>query len=205
MNKLMISAAVIALAGTAAHAQEAFITQLGDGHQGLNYSDFASGTTQVISQQAPRRPARSNRPSEVALGYRPGGSFEAANLSSGRGNAAGNQAYAYQWDTRADNTFNGDLGAVEMSSLNYQLGINNTAISAQLETRGAGGTPTYMSQIIQEGDNNVGINWATDAGSQLGSLATFDAPSITIRERATNAPLPNVREVFPYGTRAVVR
>ncbi len=140
MKKVIFAIAATAFA-TGASAQDAFITQLGDNLNAVNYSEYNQGvvSTQVIAQQ--------------------GTGFSAANLSRGRGNVAS----TYQIDTAFDNSSqtNTNAGTVRdsstgtMESLIVQtpssfLGGQNTAVTVQLNDGGPGSQNfAYRAQTIQ--------------------------------------------------------
>lgn len=192
MKTLLISAAIIAVSG-AAHAQDAYITQLGDNLSGINYSEYNQGvvSTQVIAQQ--------------------GTGFAAANLSRGRGNSA----MTYQLDTDFDNASSAptrDSSTGNMESLIIQssrgfLGGQNQAVTVQLNDGGPGSQNfDYMAQTIQEGNGNVGINWAQQrggamAGQNYGSITT---PQFSLTANTTSLPSPIAALSFPYNSTATI-
>lgn len=181
-NLLISTAAVVALAG-AAHAQDAFITQVGDDNSAINYSEYnQSGNTnsdnmQVIVQE--------------------GNGFAAANFARGKNNSA----FAYQQNP------NGDPNAT-MESLIWQSAQNfneggNTAVAVQLNTNSPGTQSTFKSQIIQEGADNTAVNWAQNAGGAMAgiSLANTSLPSISLNPAANPSPNPVLASTgFPFGT-----
>ncbi|KAA9005075.1 hypothetical protein [Histidinibacterium aquaticum] len=179
MKTLMISAAVIALAG-AAHAQEAFVTQLGSGNEGANLS-FNNNTLnpnlQVVAQD--------------------GNNMSAVNLSNG----SGNTAWAHQENVAASGVYflgfelaAPDLGA-EHESLIWQNGNGNNAVNVALDenivnngycgifsgcTDGEAGQGAKQ-QTIQNGNNNVAVNWSQDSTSSHISASTpssLSSPSL---------------------------
>jgi hypothetical protein len=193
MKTIMLSAAFIAL-GTTAFAQDAFISQVGDDHAAVNYSQLNnSGNTnrdnlQVIAQQ-----------SETDGTFGTSG-FRAANLASG----ANNTAYTYQLDLSdfTTNRSNGSTGAT-MDSLTWQEGNGNNAVAVQLINQAPARKSTHVSQILQAGDNNVGINWSQNNGGGLPGLAgtfTASAPTLTLTPRTYSAPTPIANTVVPRRT-----
>ncbi|MEE4186733.1 MAG: hypothetical protein V2J12_13280 [Gammaproteobacteria bacterium] len=196
MKHLMISAAVLALAG-AAHAQDAYVTQVGAQNTAVNYSEEyrGGGPTQVIAQQ--------------------GEGFSAANFA--RGN---NTAMAYQLDTGypTSNMADSDpstpgLDGGTMNSLIWQRAEDgpssatnmrdarggNTAIAVQLSSPGTDySTRDYNSQILQRGSDNVAVNWQHNRGGAMrtfginnGPLATITTPQLTtFNPNAASLPTP---------------
>lgn len=193
MKILMTSAAIIALSG-AAYAQDAYITQMGDNHSGVNYSEYHiqsssnPNTTQVIAQS--------------------GEGFQAANLSRGTSNAA----YTYQMDLTNDWLNNGVPSGTQMESLIFQKGDgftngNNAAVTVQLANQGPGVQNTnFMAQTIQEGNNNTAVNWAQSGGGALASvsLGSMSAPSLSLTPAANALPTPIANVNFPYGSNITI-
>lgn len=186
MSKYLLSAAVIALAG-AAHAQEAFITQIGDGNDAVNIAQrgFGQGNTQVIAQE--------------------GDDLSAANLTRGRDN----QAFTYQSFTSGYTGFGG--ATASGTSLIWQTGTdsfnggeNNIAVTVQLhDTNNA---PDYVSQTIQAGDDNVALNWTEDGGSDVPLFTgSLDAPKLSLTAKTAKAPTPGLLTNFRPGARVAVR
>lgn len=168
MSKFFITTAAILIAGTAAHAQDAFITQLGSNNQGINYSEYTQGPStsdnlQVIAQE--------------------GDNLRAGNFTRG----SNSTAMAYQLNS-------GNASGSSMESLIFQNGGSNTAIAVQDNSPTFGNNNrTYVSQIIQEGATNTAINWNQTASGQMANLSigTISAPSINIAPAATPLPGPN--------------
>lgn len=168
MSKFFITTAAILIAGTAAHAQDAFITQLGSNNQGINYSEYTQGPStsdnlQVIAQE--------------------GDNLSAGNFTRG----SNSTAMAYQLNS-------GNASGSSMESLIFQNGGSNTAIAVQDNSPTFGNNNrTYVSQIIQEGATNTAINWNQTASGQMANLSigTISAPSINIAPAATPLPGPN--------------
>jgi hypothetical protein len=192
MKKVIFAIAATAFA-TGASAQDAFITQLGDNLNAVNYSEYNQGvvSTQVIAQQ--------------------GTGFSAANLSRGRGNVAS----TYQIDTAFDNSTQGvdrDSSTGTMESLIVQtpssfLGGQNTAVTVQLNDGGSGSQNfAYRAQTIQQGNGNVGVNWAQQragglAGFTYGGIVT---PTVDLAVGTTNPTTPDVSTGFTYGSSITV-
>ncbi|OWY04926.1 hypothetical protein B6V75_01945 [Thioclava sp. F1Mire-8] len=203
MKLFAVTAAALLIAG-GAHAQDAYITQLGDNLTGLNYSEYSNGTNvrQVIAQQ--------------------GIGFRAANLSRG----ANNTAMTYQVDTRFDNSLEdtqannnartrSGLGA-QMNSLVIQSGRgfmngNNKAVTVQLANQAPGvQNANFRAQTIQEGNNNTGVNWQQNNGNNQGGMAgqtygSISTPAFGFTNVGT-APLPSpiAHVSFPYGSHATI-
>jgi hypothetical protein len=185
-TSIIIAAAITAFA-SAAHAQDAFITQLGDNLTGVNYSEYNQGvvSTQVIAQQ--------------------GTGFAAANLSRGRGNTA----MTYQIDTAFDNSTqapNRDASTGTMESLIIQtpsssLGGQNMAVTVQLNDGGPGSQNfAYRAQTIQEGNGNTGVNWAQQRGGAMynQSYGSISTPTVALNAGTTALPTPIAALSFPY-------
>ncbi|SIS95168.1 hypothetical protein SAMN05421759_107118 [Roseivivax lentus] len=192
MKTLTISALAIAFAGSA-YAQDAYVNQLGDNLTGMNYAEYSTGNdaTQVIVQQG--------------VGY------SAGQLSRG----AGNSATTYQIDST--NTFINSLpnegstaGGPAAESLIWQSGDGfqngyNTAVAVQLNQQGPGSqNSTFLSQIIQEGNDNTAVNWTQNQGNTNGmagvSLLLPTTLSANVTPGTTPLPTPVVNVNFPYGS-----
>jgi hypothetical protein len=169
MSKKLATTAALIIAGTAAHAQDAFITQLGSNGQAINYSEYTQGPStsdnlQVIAQE--------------------GDNLTAGNFTRG----SNSTAMAYQLNS-------GNAPGSTMGSLIFQNGGANTAIAVQDNSPTFGNNNrTYVSQIIQEGITNTAINWNQTAGGAMAglSIGTIAAPSITIAPGANPLPVPTV-------------
>ncbi|UWR23338.1 hypothetical protein [Sulfitobacter sp. S190] len=191
MKTFLISAAVI-VAASAASAQDAYVTQLGNNLTGVNYSEYniasnsGTNTQQVIAQQ--------------------GIGFAAANLSRGTGNSA----TTFQLDTT--NTFvnDGNASGATAESLIWQKADGytngyNQAVAVQLVVQGPGAEKAaFRSQIIQEGNNNTAVNWQQTNGGPMAGLSLagggLSAPALTLTPNATARPTPAANVNFPYGS-----
>lgn len=193
MKLFAVTAAALLIAG-GAHAQDAYITQLGDNLTGLNYSEYSNGSNvrQVIAQQ--------------------GVGFRAANLSRGNDNTA----MTYQVDTTFDNSTQGanrDTGSgAQMNSLVIQSARgfpngNNKAVTVQLANQGPGVEHVnFRAQTIQEGNNNTGVNWQQNNGGAMyqqtyGSIST---PTFGMSVGTAPLPSPIAHASFPYGSHATI-
>lgn len=182
-----ISAALMALS-TAAHAQDAYISQIGDDLSAVNYSEYNQSGNQN----------RDNMQVTAQMGV----GFQAATLTRG----SNNTAHTYQLDL-TDNYANGTgTSGATMESLVWQKGGfntgNNTAVAVQLANQSPGTQGTYVSQILQEGTNNTAINWAQNAGTNWfgnTSLASIVTPTLALTP--SREALPSVSAVtVPFGT-----
>ena len=174
-----IFATTTMLIASGAYAQDAYITQMGNDNSAANYSEYAQGDNlQVITQS--------------------GNNLESANFTRNSRSVAMN----YQINT-------GSPTGSSMSSLIFQKGDgfasggDNVAIAVQ-DNRGAGGNNrTFKSQIIQEGNGNVGVNWAqTTAGAMANqSIGSIGTPGITIDPAASSVPMPVLSTTtLPFGS-----
>jgi hypothetical protein len=196
MKLFAVTAAALLIAG-GAHAQDAYITQLGDNLTGLNYSEYSTGSNvrQVIAQQ--------------------GVGFRAANLSRG----SDNSAMTYQIDPGFDNstqeaTHNStrDTGSgAKMNSLiiqsarGYTFG-NNKAVTVQLGGGLGAQHVNFRAQTIQEGNNNTGVNWQQNSGGAMAGQTYGSISTPTFGMSVGTAPLPSpiAHASFPYGSHATI-
>lgn len=175
--KLTAIAAILAICGGAAAAQEAFITQLGSDNNGANVSrgDFAGTTQQVI--------------------YQRGNDLSAVNLGVG----AGNTAWAWQ-DWPDGQNFRGQPQNNQATSLIWQdvdtdsAGNprgGNTAVNVQLLTRTTNVNPrSGVAQTIQRGSGNTAINWMSGGpgeGSFDRTMPTASAPTLAVTPPITQS------------------
>ncbi len=175
MKLLTISAAAIAIAG-AAHAQEAFITQIGDDNAGGNFSfnDFTvDANLQVIGQQ--------------------GNGLTAVNVSNG----SGNLSWAQQTNVPAPFPSPGDPG-VRHESLIWQDGDDNAAVNVALDENvllDSAGAPA-LQQTLQNGDRNIAVNWSQDSTIELPTPSVLSDAAVTTMAEFS---LPEAMTVsFPY-------
>ncbi|OWY18544.1 hypothetical protein B6V73_01735 [Thioclava sp. JM3] len=198
MKLFAVTAAALLIAG-GAHAQDAYITQLGDNLTGLNYSEYSNGSNvrQVIAQQ--------------------GVGFRAANLSRG----SDNSAMTYQIDPGFDNstqeaTHNStrDTGSgAKMNSLiiqsarGYTFG-NNKAVTVQLGGGLRAQHVNFRAQTIQEGNNNTGVNWQQNTGNTNGmagkTYGSITTPTFGMSVGTRSLPSPVAHVSFPYGSSASI-
>ncbi|MGR3484234.1 MAG: hypothetical protein ACU0BF_02735 [Paracoccaceae bacterium] len=196
MIKSIIPAiAVLALSTSAAVAQEAFITQLGDDNQAANVSNGTTGRVnagqQVIVQQ--------------------GDELSAANLNRGFGNAA----WAWQDNSNANIAGSGSITAnslILQSGPGAVGGTNNTAVNVQLAGTVSPGKKdlTMTAQTVQSGNGNVAINWTqrtNGIGAPVGTVAqsVAGAPTISSTPRIVTRPTGTVRTNGRPGALVVVR
>ena len=180
--KTYIFAAATALIASGAYAQDAYITQMGSDNAAANYSEYTQGPSnrdnlQVISQS--------------------GNNLQSANFTRGSGSTAMN----YQINT-------GNPPGSSMNSLIYQnadgsgMG-DNMAVAVQDNTGFGGNNRTFTSQIIQEGNGNVGVNWNQTYGTAMAnqSIGSIGTPGITINPAATSVPMPVLSTTtLPFGS-----
>jgi opacity protein-like surface antigen len=193
-NSIIIAAAITAFA-SAAQAQDAFISQLGNDHVAVNYSEY--------HLQSASNPANQQVIVQLDNDGRAGG-FDAANLSSGTSNSA----FTYQ----AFEDRNNESGpGADLNSLVYQNsgGFNqgyNTAVAVQLAGGSGAEKSTHTSQILQEGNGNTAVNWTQNRGGLLGSmtLISLTAPTLSITPSALGLPTPGVSTGFSFGSSITV-
>ncbi len=178
LNKKLTATAVLLIVGSAASAQDAFVTQLGNNNAAANYSEYTQGPSsndnlQVIAQE--------------------GDNLRSANFTRG----SGSTAMSYQLNS-------GNAPGTSMQSLIFQNGGTNSAIAVQDNSPTFGNNNrTYASQIIQEGTGNVGVNWNQTIAGQMAGLSIGDVgtPGISIAPQAGTVPMPALSETtFPTGT-----
>ncbi|MBT0957807.1 hypothetical protein IV417_10435 [Alphaproteobacteria bacterium KMM 3653] len=185
MKHIITVAAFVAL-GTAAHAQDAFITQVGDGNAGANVQTVApaGGNVQVIQQVGETGNFFGNAPANN----------NAVQLVRG----SNNDAFTYQ-DT--SNGAGGSNTSLIIQTEDYDFGLfvpvsstiasNNTAITVQDQSSGPFGH-NFVAQTLQVGDNNTAINWQETmgfSGNAVGILnPTLHMPTLT--QTATPAAVP---------------
>ncbi|SFQ50899.1 hypothetical protein SAMN05421853_107213 [Roseivivax halotolerans] len=192
MKTIALSAAALLFAG-AASAQDAYINQLGDQLNAVNYSEYSTGNDaqQVIVQQ--------------------GVGFSAGQLSRGPGNSA----TTYQIDSTSntvnsltDTTSGNTVGSgATANSFIWQKNDgftngNNTAVAVQLNQQGPGSqNSSFLSQIIQEGNDNTAVNWSQDqAGTMAGqNLLGTTTLTATVAPSPTPLPVPVVNAGYPFG------
>lgn len=181
-----VSAALMALS-TAAHAQDAYISQIGDDLSAVNYSEYNQSGNQN----------RDNMQVTAQMGV----GFQAATLTRG----SNNTAHTYQLDL-TNNFANGTgTSGATMESLIWQKGGfgtgNNTAVAVQLANQSPGTQGTYVSQILQEGTNNTAINWAQNAGGAMAGMSLASIVTPTLNLTPSKEALPSISATtVPFGT-----
>ncbi len=181
-----VSAALMALS-TAAHAQDAYISQIGDDLSAVNYSEYNQSGNQN----------RDNMQVTAQMGV----GFQAATLTRG----SNNTAHTYQLDL-TNNYANGTgTSGATMESLIWQKGGfgtgNNTAVAVQLANQSPGTQGTYVSQILQEGTNNTAINWAQNAGGVMAGMSLASIVTPTLNLTPSKEALPSISATtVPFGT-----
>ncbi|WP_299285910.1 hypothetical protein [uncultured Tateyamaria sp.] len=184
MKTLIISAAMVVASG-AAYAQDAYITQLGNDHVAINYSEYSVGNDnlQVVNQQ--------------------GEGFAAATLTRG----SGNSAHTYQLDATNGYVNEGKPSGATMDSLIWQSADGftngrNVAVAVQIAAQSPGPNGTYVSQIIQEGNNNVALNWAQNSGGAMfrQSIGSISAPKVSLSAVPTLATGPSLSPSIPFSS-----
>lgn len=182
-----IAAAAI-VAGSAASAQLAFITQVGDDNTGVNISEQTRGNGGSLARLV----------DEVQVIAQVGNNLDAANISRGQDNLAYNYQFAGSNDGFA-------------TSLIYQNGPDddgedggngNTAITVQ---NNPGGGAIMGSQTVQFGNGNTAINWTDNRGTALAgaSAPSVEAPTLGVLGATFNPPVGVGALVFPFGVAGV--
>lgn len=159
MKKLLLAAlASAALTGTA-FATEAFIGQVGNGHQGANIQlnqGQQSLSTAVIYQQQDPGGTNGHDALQVQLGDN-------------------NDAYTYQTSDFFDHI-----------ALSWQEGTGNDSVNVQITDGDTGSNDTpldgrLIARTIQLGDNNSAVNWQSNAGGTTGLMSiTPITPTLSV-------------------------
>jgi hypothetical protein len=185
MKLATVFAAATILAGSAASAQLAFITQIGDDNTGVNISEQTRGNGGDLDRVV----------QEVQVIAQVGNNLDAANVSRGRDNLA----YNYQF-AGSDGGFATSL--IYQDGPDRRGGDGNTAVTVQ---NNPGGGAILGSQTVQFGNNNTAINWTDSRGNALaGALApAVEAPSLGVVGVTFNPPVDVNAVAFPFGDATV--
>jgi hypothetical protein len=169
MKKLMLVAlATTALTGSAlAFESDAFISQVGNGHDAANIQlgQNAGFTTGVDSGQ----PSVAVILQEQAPGGTNGHTALQVQLDPG------NFAYTFQSSTFGDD-----------DALTWQDGTGNSAVTVQVSTATGSQEEEFSSDIIQNGNNNVAVNWQSDVPSSATMTVTPSVPGLTVFSSSIN-------------------
>lgn len=175
MKKIMLIAAAaagLAFAATTGSAfaqynpSEAFISQVGNGHNAANIQvGQDAGQTSAVSSGDPSTAV-------IVQSQAPGGTngHIALQVQLDPGNAA----YTFQSSTFADD-----------QALTWQDGPGNTAVTVQASTASGSQEEEFTSSIIQTGANNVAVNWQSDVPNSATYTVNPTTPGLTIGSPTT--------------------